>query len=247
MSTVVLDRHTERGTTGEGKLLKKIHIQNYRVFEDLTLEFTDGLNVIVGNNDAGKSTLLEAVHLALTSRVRGRFLANELSPHLFNQVVSKSYLEALASGDNPPPPEIIIDLFLEELEETATLKGTNNSSLENLPGLRIRVHFWEEFADEYASFVANPDDVRLVPTEYYKVDWLGFNGRFRSYPVKVFDCQNCGAAQSWVPRKKLVLRELRWPRLAAGTSVLRTGESRMLVRPCPFPFSFSSRLRGFLD
>lgn len=58
-------------------MLKKIHIQNYRVFEDLTLEFTDGLNVIVGNNDAGKSTLLEAVHLALTSRVGDDFyLAN---------------------------------------------------------------------------------------------------------------------------------------------------------------------------
>jgi putative ATP-dependent endonuclease of OLD family len=157
-------------------MLTKIHIQNYRVFENLTLDFTDGLNVIVGNNDAGKSTLLEAVHLALTSRVRGRLLATELSPHMFNQVVSKSYLEALASGGNPPPPEIIIDLFLEELEETATLKGTNNSSLENVPGLRIRVHFWEDFSDEYASFVANPDDVRLVPAEYYKVDWLGFNG-----------------------------------------------------------------------
>jgi len=60
----------------------------------------------------------------------------------------------------------------------------------------------------------------------------------------------CGAAPSWVPRKKLVLRELRWPRLAAGTSVLRccgpvkAGCWSVLV---PFPFSFSSRLRGFLD
>jgi putative ATP-dependent endonuclease of OLD family len=138
-------------------MLKKIHIQNYRVFEDLTLEFTDGLNVIVGNNDAGKSTLLEAVHLALTSRVRGRLLFSELSPHLFNQIASTRYLNAAATGENPTPPEIVIDLFLEEQEETAALKGTNNCTLENVPGLRIRVHFWDEFADEYAQHAGRQD------------------------------------------------------------------------------------------
>jgi predicted ATP-dependent endonuclease of OLD family len=37
-------------------MLTKIQIQNYRVFEDPTLAFNDGLNVIVGHNDAGKST-----------------------------------------------------------------------------------------------------------------------------------------------------------------------------------------------
>ena len=60
-------------------MLTKIHIQNYRVFTDFTLEFSAGLNVIVGDNDTGKSTLLEAVNLALTSRLRGRLLASELS------------------------------------------------------------------------------------------------------------------------------------------------------------------------
>jgi len=32
-----------------------------------------------------------------------------------------------------------------------------------------------------------------------------------------------------------------------GAAVLLTDESRMLVLPRPFPFDFSSRLRGFLD
>lgn len=157
-------------------MLTKIDIQNYRVFEKLTLEFTDALNVIVGNNDAGKSTLLEAVNLALTGRLRGRLLANELSPHLFNQNASRRYLEEIATGGNPPPPEIIIDLFLDDEEDTAALKGTNNSSLENVPGLRIRVAFWDEFADEYSDFLAEPGDIKLVPTEYYRVDWLSFAG-----------------------------------------------------------------------
>ena len=157
-------------------MLKKIHIKNYRVFEDFTLDFSEGLNIIVGNNGAGKTTLLEAVHLALTSRIRGRLLSNELSPHLFNRAAAEAYLSSLAAGERPAPPEIVIDLFLESTVETAVLKGTNNYAHENEPGLRGRVSFWDEFADEYEAFVAHPEDVRLVPTEYYRVDWLNFAG-----------------------------------------------------------------------
>lgn len=157
-------------------MLTKIHIQNYRAFRDFTLEFSAGLNVIVGDNDAGKSTLLEAVNLALTSRLRGRLLASELSPHLFNHAAAASYIAAVAEGKNPAPPEIVIDLFLEESEDTATLKGTNNSSLENVPGLRLRVGFWEEFAQEYANFIASTEQLTLIPTEYYRVEWLNFAG-----------------------------------------------------------------------
>jgi putative ATP-dependent endonuclease of the OLD family len=157
-------------------MLTKIHIQNYRAFKDFTLDFSDGLNVIVGDNDAGKSTLLEAVNLALTSRLRGRFLASELSPHLFNQETAASYVAAVAEGGNPAPPEILIDLYLEDSDDTAFLKGTNNGSLENVPGLRLRVAFWEEFADEYANFIATTEQLTLVPTEYYRVEWLSFAG-----------------------------------------------------------------------
>jgi len=157
-------------------VLAKIRIQNYRVFESFDLSFTDGLNIVVGNNDTGKSTLLEAVNLALTARVRGRLLATELSPHHFNQSATQRYIADLAAGENPTPPEIVIDLYLTDGEGTATLKGTNNATLENEPGLRLRVTFREEFADEYAAFIATPDEVRLVPTEYYRVDWLSFAG-----------------------------------------------------------------------
>ena len=109
-------------------MLTKIQIKNYRAFKDFSLDFTDGLNVIVGDNDAGKSTLLEAVNLALTSRLRGRFLANELSPHLFNQDTVASYVVAVGEGANPAPPEILIDLYLEETDDTAFLKGRTTAA-----------------------------------------------------------------------------------------------------------------------
>ncbi len=52
-------------------MLRKVLIKNYRSFKDFKLEFSRGVNIIVGSNDAGKSTLLEAINLALTARLHG--------------------------------------------------------------------------------------------------------------------------------------------------------------------------------
>jgi len=157
-------------------LLKKIIIKNYRAFEDFTLEFTSGLNIVVGDNDAGKTTLLEAVHLALTARVRGRLLATELSPYMVNQSAAGRYVAALARAERPTPPEIVIDLYLDQRPETAILTGTNNATVENAPGLRVKASFSQDYAQEYERFVDSTEEIRLVPTEYYKVEWLSFAG-----------------------------------------------------------------------
>jgi recombinational DNA repair ATPase RecF len=46
-------------------MLKKLSITNYKVFASFVLECNEGLNIIVGDNEAGKSTILEAINLAL--------------------------------------------------------------------------------------------------------------------------------------------------------------------------------------
>ena len=43
--------------------INKIHIQNYRNFNDFTMQFHKGLNVIVGPNNSGKTGLLYAINL----------------------------------------------------------------------------------------------------------------------------------------------------------------------------------------
>ena len=157
-------------------MLKKVHIENYRVLRSLTLELNEGLNVLVGNNDAGKSTLLEAVHLGLTGRLRGRPLEAELSPFLFNAQTTAEFVRGVQAGEKPSPPTIVIELYLEECDENALLKGSNNSALENTCGLRLTASFCTDYDAEYAKFIENPEDVTLVPTEYYEVSWKSFAG-----------------------------------------------------------------------
>jgi putative ATP-dependent endonuclease of OLD family len=54
-----------------------IRILNYRCFRDTTVEFQPGLNVIIGENNAGKTTLLRALGLVFDRRGRGRPTAHD--------------------------------------------------------------------------------------------------------------------------------------------------------------------------
>ena len=49
-------------------MLQKLHIQNYAIIEDLTIDFSDGLNIITGETGAGKSILMGALNLILGQR-----------------------------------------------------------------------------------------------------------------------------------------------------------------------------------
>lgn len=66
-------------------------IQNFKSFYgEFVLELSEGMNILVGNNEAGKSTILEAIHLALTGLLNGRQIKNELTQYYFNNTVVSS-------------------------------------------------------------------------------------------------------------------------------------------------------------
>lgn len=44
-------------------ILKELHLQNFRNYSDLTLEFKNGLTILTGENAQGKTNLLEAIFL----------------------------------------------------------------------------------------------------------------------------------------------------------------------------------------
>ncbi|WP_099022963.1 ATP-dependent nuclease [Mycolicibacterium palauense] len=156
-------------------MLQKIVIKNFKCYETFSLDFNADINIIVGDNEAGKSTLLEAINLALTGRVAGRPVQSEISPHLFNQSSAKKYIEEINEGANPLQPEIIIDVFIKKDSETAHLAGTNNLDKVDTPGIRLRIAYNDEYADEYNAFIATKT-ATTIPVEYYKVEWLSFSG-----------------------------------------------------------------------
>ena len=68
--------------------ISKIKIENFRNFRSNEIEFNDGINVIIGHNNAGKSNLIKALGLVLNPNSKKR-----LSIHDFNMNVSLDELK----------------------------------------------------------------------------------------------------------------------------------------------------------
>lgn len=62
--------------------LKNITVNNFKCFEDLTVDFSEGVNLLIGNNGTGKTSLLEALAVAIgtsfsyTSGIEQKLLNN---------------------------------------------------------------------------------------------------------------------------------------------------------------------------
>ena len=48
-----------------GKMIHQVHFKNTQKHKDLTLNFIEGLNVITGSTDSGKTSLLRGLLFAL--------------------------------------------------------------------------------------------------------------------------------------------------------------------------------------
>jgi putative ATP-dependent endonuclease of OLD family len=167
--------------------ITKVIIKNYRCLANSAIELNDHLNILVGNNECGKSTLMEAIHLALSGYLNGRPVQSELHPFLFNANAVAQYIKLLLDKKPAVPPSILIELYMGDEEELAELKGTNNSANENVPGVVLKIEFNDEYQAEYAAYIADPAAIRTIPVEYYIVRWRNFAGNDitgRSVPIK---------------------------------------------------------------
>jgi putative ATP-dependent endonuclease of OLD family len=154
--------------------IHKVNIINYKCFKGrFTLELNNGLNIIVGNNEAGKSTILEAIHLALSGLLNGRYLKNELNQYIFNKEVEKEYIDSLKTGSSKAqePPFILIEVFFSG-EELPELEGDANSDRRKGCGISFKVAFDAQYQSEYADLIKT--GVSTIPIEYYKITCNSF-------------------------------------------------------------------------
>lgn len=151
-------------------VLKSIHIEGFKKFKKFDMEFNPEISILVGENEAGKTTVLEAIKLVLNQSYRS---------------VDKSYLEDLFNKDlvnqfkeNPQQenlPMIRIDLEF-SLDETVKNRerfyGEHNASKNAAYGISFQCRFDEESWGNTIDFSQMQD----VPYEFYILEWRNFSG-----------------------------------------------------------------------
>jgi len=154
--------------------IEKVNIENYKCFYGkFSIEFNQGVNILVGDNEAGKSTILEAINLALTGILGGRYLKNELSQYLFNREVVSQYILGIKQGNNPATPQIIIEVFFSG-DEFPLFEGNGNTEKVKKCGIVFKIEFDPDYQNEYEALITDAENITTIPIEYYRISWKSF-------------------------------------------------------------------------
>jgi len=166
--------------------IKEVNIENFKCFKGkFNLKLNKGLNILVGDNEAGKSTILEAIHLALSGLFNGRYLKNELTQYLFNNEVVDEYVKKLGKGESATLPHILIEIFVVG-DDLAKFEGDSNSEGKKECGVSLKIAFDDKYQVEYEEFIKG-GNIKTIPIEYYDVFWTSCareNITARSIPIK---------------------------------------------------------------
>ena len=146
-------------------MIERLIIHNFKGIKSADIQFQSYKNVIVGNNGAGKSTIMEALSLAMGYGLNKL----EVTPHLFHIDCIKEF------RDTKTPPIITIEVVISGAKDD--FSGTNNTLRTNLRGLQLKICFDEDYAD---LFEAEKSECTQIPCEYYKVE----RNWFSDAPVK---------------------------------------------------------------
>ena len=110
--------------------ISSIEINNFRNFKNNTINFNDGVNVIIGHNNAGKTNLIKALSLILDNNNSKRLDVDDFNKHveLSDLKVSPPKIRIsiiIKKGSNEDPDDLVtVSEWLTKLDESYEAKLT---------------------------------------------------------------------------------------------------------------------------
>ena len=87
--------------------IKTLHIEGFKKFSTLDVQLNEHMNIFVGENEAGKSTILEAIKIVINQQYRNS--DKSILKELFNTQMVQTFL---ANPSVQSLPCILIELEL---------------------------------------------------------------------------------------------------------------------------------------
>lgn len=169
---------------GAEKVINKIVAKGFRILHDFEWQPCDGINILVGANSIGKSTVLNAIELVTRCSLHGQPARFALSPDWFNADDVEAFFNSLSDAGSAfaNPPEILISVTFRDEPSLAGIKGCQGpeGAAVNAPGLLISfsvpVELQSQFTVEAKTQLENGGNAHVIPTDYYKCTWKSFKG-----------------------------------------------------------------------
>jgi predicted ATP-dependent endonuclease of OLD family len=148
-------------------VVQKMKLCNFKKFREFEVSFDEKMNIFVGDNEAGKSSLLLALDIVLSgsrSKVESLTLEN-----LFNTNIVAEFLSGTKHFNDLPL--LWIELYLSD-QSNPDLNGRNNSDNITCDGLRLICEPLEELSKEIQEILRQPG--ANFPFEYYSIRFVTF-------------------------------------------------------------------------
>lgn len=149
--------------------VRSIVLSNFKKFNACSLSFDPKLNVLVGDNEAGKSSILLALDLTLAgSRSKVEALG-------IDTLIGKAAVDAFLQGEKKAAdlPIMFVEVYLSDRGDP-DLHGRCNSRHESTFGLRFSCEPSEDYSEEIAQVLGQAGD--NFPFEFYAIKFATFQG-----------------------------------------------------------------------
>ena len=114
-------------------MIKSIHVKNYILIEDLTVNFDNGLNVITGETGAGKSILINAIDIAFGAKP---------AKDVVKKGAEKALIELFIESKNPNIKTLFEENGIDTLDEIILSREiTSTSSRTRVNGTLVNQEF----------------------------------------------------------------------------------------------------------
>lgn len=169
--------------------IKKLKLTNFKKFKSFEFELHEGLNTLIGDNESGKSSILQAIELVSSgSRYKVESLGLDA---LLNKDAVEAFLELEQKSFNQLP-ELHVELFL--AKDIQELNGKYNTEGRETTGLHLSCVPDDNLTKEIEE--ALKSNSNSFPYEFYSVNFFAFSGEgFTGYrkPLKTLLIDNTQA------------------------------------------------------
>ena len=163
--------------------IHKILVKNYKLLQSIIIPLNPVVNIFVGDNDAGKSTILEVLSILTTGKLNGFSFDRQLKANMFNRETREKYIADVSTGLQPEPPQIVFEAYFDGDPE---YKGSDNELSEDTVGLRAVVAISDSQTETYKRMLI-AGEVRDIPIELYAVSYRYFSGAPVSFRYSPFN------------------------------------------------------------